>query len=165
LDRCIDCQICVSNRWTDKIQSKFEGKIWSRKSIFRELVDCQHSYFIWVIGSKFNYAIKKIKTGFCFLSWTNDFLFGFFMGLDLVFTATFNNISVLLLKETRAPRENHWLVTISQIGSRGPAWSGDVYSIQHYVIMFVSDLWQVSGFLWVLWFPSAIKLKYCWKWL
>ena len=111
MDRCIDCQICVSNRWTDKIQSKFEGKIWSRKSIFRELVDCQHSYFIWVIGSKFNYAIKKIKTGFCFLSWTNDFLFGFFMGLGLVFKATFNNISVLLLKETRAPRENHWLVT------------------------------------------------------
>jgi hypothetical protein len=23
---------------------------------------------------------------------------------------------------------------------------GEVYSIQHYVIMFVSDLWQVSGF-------------------
>jgi len=26
---------------------------------------------------------------------------------------------------------------------------GEVYSIQHYVIKFVSDLWQVSGFLWV----------------
>jgi hypothetical protein len=24
---------------------------------------------------------------------------------------------------------------------------GEVYSIQHYVIKFVSDLWQVSGFL------------------
>ena len=28
--------------------------------------------------------------------------------------------------------------------------SGEVYSIQHYVIKFVSDLWQVSGFLQVL---------------
>jgi hypothetical protein len=25
--------------------------------------------------------------------------------------------------------------------------SGDVYSVQHYVIKFVSDLWQVGGFL------------------
>jgi hypothetical protein len=45
-----------------------------------------------------------------------------------------------------------------------------VYSIQHYVIKFVSDLWQVCGFLRVLSFPQPIKLpttiylKYCWKW-
>ena len=31
-------------------------------------------------------------------------------------------------------------------------------SIQHYVIKFVSDLQQVCGFLWVLWFPPPIKL-------
>ena len=30
---------------------------------------------------------------------------------------------------------------------------GEVYLIQHYVIKFVSDLQQVSGFLWVLRFP------------
>ena len=34
----------------------------------------------------------------------------------------------------------------------------DVYSIQLYVIKFVSDLRQVSGFLWVFWFPPPIKL-------
>jgi hypothetical protein len=34
---------------------------------------------------------------------------------------------------------------------------GKVYSVQHYVIMFVSDLPQVGGFLRVLWFPSPIK--------
>ena len=44
------------------------------------------------------------------------------------------------------------------------------WGIQHYVIKFVSDLWQVGGFLWVLRFPQPIKLtatislKYCWKW-
>ena len=32
---------------------------------------------------------------------------------------------------------------------------GEVYSMQHYVIKFVSDLRQVSGFLW---FPPSIKL-------
>ena len=34
---------------------------------------------------------------------------------------------------------------------------GKVYSIQHYVIKFVSDLRQVSGFLRVLRLPSPIK--------
>ena len=48
--------------------------------------------------------------------------------------------------------------------------SGEVYSIQHYVIKFVSDLRQVGGFFRVLQFPPPIKLtatiypKYCWKW-
>ena len=47
---------------------------------------------------------------------------------------------------------------------------GEVYSIQRYVIKFVSDLRQVSGFLWVLGVPPPIKLtatiylKYCSKW-
>ena len=35
---------------------------------------------------------------------------------------------------------------------------GKVYSKQHCVIKFVSDLRQVCGFLWVLWFPPPIKL-------
>jgi hypothetical protein len=44
---------------------------------------------------------------------------------------------------------------------------GEVYSIQHYVIKFISDLRQVGDFLWVLRFPPTIKLtatiqlKYC----
>jgi hypothetical protein len=35
---------------------------------------------------------------------------------------------------------------------------GEVYSIQHHVIKFVSDLWQVGGFLRILLFPPPIKL-------
>ena len=35
---------------------------------------------------------------------------------------------------------------------------GEVYSIQHYVIEFVSDLQQVGGFLLVLRYPPPIKL-------
>jgi hypothetical protein len=35
---------------------------------------------------------------------------------------------------------------------------GVVYSKQHFVMKFVSDLRQVGGFLWVLWFPPPIKL-------
>ena len=42
--------------------------------------------------------------------------------------------------------------------------SWKVYSIQNYMIKFVSDLRQVCCFLWVLWFLPPIKLKYCWKW-
>ena len=36
---------------------------------------------------------------------------------------------------------------------------GEVYSIQHYVIKFVSDLQQMGRFLWVLRFPPPIKLN------
>ena len=35
---------------------------------------------------------------------------------------------------------------------------GEVYSIQVYVIKFVSDLWQVSDFFWVIQFHPPIKL-------
>jgi hypothetical protein len=35
----------------------------------------------------------------------------------------------------------------------------EVYSIQHNVIKFVSDFWQVGDFLWELRFPQPIKLK------
>jgi len=41
---------------------------------------------------------------------------------------------------------------------------GEVYLIQHYVIKFVSDLRQVSGFLWVpppIKLTAKIELKYC----
>jgi hypothetical protein len=52
------------------------------------------------------------------------------------------------------------------LGSSNPV-QGEVYSIKHYVIKFVSYLRQVGGFLWVLRFPPPIKqtatieLKYC----
>jgi hypothetical protein len=36
--------------------------------------------------------------------------------------------------------------------------SGKVYSIQHYVIKFVSEMQQVGGFLRVLLFPPPITL-------
>ena len=41
---------------------------------------------------------------------------------------------------------------------------GDVYSVQHYVIKFVGDLRQVSGYLRVLWFPPSIKLTPQYNW-
>jgi hypothetical protein len=44
----------------------------------------------------------------------------------------------------------------TDILSSNPA-HGKVYSIQHYVIKFVSDFQQVSGFLQVLWFSSTNK--------
>ena len=46
---------------------------------------------------------------------------------------------------------------ITKVVSSKPV-HGEVYSIQHYVIKFVSDLRQVSGFLQILWFPPPIKL-------
>ena len=45
----------------------------------------------------------------------------------------------------------------TKVASSNPI-HGEMYSIQHYVIKFVSDLQQVCGFLWVLRFPQPIKL-------
>ena len=42
--------------------------------------------------------------------------------------------------------------------------SGKAYLIQHDVIKFVSDLRQVCGFRWVLWFPPSIKLTAGYNW-
>jgi len=58
---------------------------------------------------------------------------------------------------------------MSKVVSSNPV-RAEVYSIQHYVIKFVSYLRQVGGFLRVPRFPPPIKLtatielKYCWKW-
>ena len=45
----------------------------------------------------------------------------------------------------------------TKVVSSNPTYC-EVYLLQLYVIMFVSDLWQVSGFLRVLRFPPPIKL-------
>ena len=58
---------------------------------------------------------------------------------------------------------NHMVVpmqsvpTITKVVSSNPNY-GEVYSIQHFVIKFVSDLRQVGGILQVLQFPPPIKL-------
>ena len=45
----------------------------------------------------------------------------------------------------------------TKVASSNPA-HGEAYSIQRYVIKFVSDMWQAGGFLLVLRFPLSIKL-------
>ena len=47
--------------------------------------------------------------------------------------------------------------TTTNVVSSNPV-HGEMYSIQHYVIKFVSDLPQVGGFLRVLLFPPPAKL-------
>jgi hypothetical protein len=49
------------------------------------------------------------------------------------------------------------MTSMTYIVSSNPP-NGEVYSIQHYVMKFVSDLRQVGGFLPVLPFPPPIKL-------
>jgi len=54
----------------------------------------------------------------------------------------------------------------SKVVNSNPAY-GVVYSVQHYVIKFVSDLRHIIGFLRCpspLKLTAAIGLKYCWKW-
>ena len=53
---------------------------------------------------------------------------------------------------------NYALVPITINIVRSNPAHGEVYSMQHYMIQFVSDLRQVGGFLGVIWFPPSIKL-------
>ena len=50
-----------------------------------------------------------------------------------------------------------WNPSTTKVVSHNPV-NGEVYSMQHYVIKFVSDLQQVVGFLRVFRFPQPIKL-------
>ena len=60
--------------------------------------------------------------------------------------------------------------TVTKFVSFSNPAHGEVYSIQHYVIKFVSDLRQIGGFPRVLRFAPEIKLTttiyqtFCWKW-
>ena len=72
----------------------------------------------------------------------------------------FNWLIILLLTLPYLwfPMSHHWWMPITNNVVNSNPVNGEVYSIQHYVIKFVSDLWQVSGFLLVLMFPPPIKL-------
>jgi hypothetical protein len=86
----------------------------------------------------------------------------------MVFNNTFNTISVISWwRKPEYPEKTTDLLQVTDklydimlyqvpittnVVSSNPT-HGEVYLIQHYVIKFVSDLQQVSGFLWVLRFP------------
>ena len=67
------------------------------------------------------------------------------------------------LSYSRPPNSKSWIRPWQSVSfttnvvSSNPAHDV-VYSIQHYVIKFVSDLWQVGGLLRVIRFPPPIKL-------
>jgi hypothetical protein len=64
---------------------------------------------------------------------------------NMVLNDTFNNISVI-----------PWQLSPLKVVSSNTV-HGEVYSIQHYVIKFVSDLQEVGGLLQLLRFPPPIK--------
>jgi hypothetical protein len=83
----------------------------------------------------------------------------------MVFNATFNNISVISWWQVLSVKETGIPIKFIQVSnfhitkmSLNPAHS-EVYTIQLYVIKFVSDLQQVGGFLQVFRFPPPLKLK------
>jgi hypothetical protein len=72
----------------------------------------------------------------------------------MVFNATFNNISVISWRQNMCIRLRYPQDCITTKVVR----SIPVYSIQHCLTKFVSDLWQLGGFLKVVRFPPPMKL-------
>ena len=66
-------------------------------------------------------------------------------------------VVIVLLLDIQLPVQS--VPIISKIVCSNPI-HGEVYSIQHYLIKFVSDLWQIGGFLRVLQFPPP---RYNWN--
>jgi hypothetical protein len=113
--------------------------------------------FLWISWTMSNHEIQNSQ--------------GWFR--DMMFNATFNNISVIswrvnlfnFMDSNFRGGFFHACYVLSRIRkfayplleSLNIYW-GKYLWILHYVIKFVSDLRQVGGFLWVLLFPSPIKL-------
>ena len=86
------------------------------------------------------------------------------------------SINLTLLSNTQSPRGGHrgrdfmvvGITTPYAIGAYNHWWCQLEFrsgrGIQNYVIKFVSDLWQVSGFLLVFRFPSLITLTTQYNW-
>ena len=78
-------------------------------------------------------------------NWFNSFLY------SIIFVVVYL-VWILKYRKLKFTVKFVWISFRSQYGCEFESLSGKVYSIQHYVIKFVSD------FLWVLWFPLPIKL-------
>ena len=74
---------------------------------------------------------------------------------DFLFTTSIYSKIYITLQLQNVPVQSLHIIT--KVVSSNPI-HGEVCSIQHYVIKFVSDLRQVSGFLSVLQFRPPIKL-------
>ena len=64
-------------------------------------------------------------------------------------------VVIVWLLDLQLPMQSVPITT--KVMTSNPA-HGEVYSIQHYVIRFVSDLLQIGGFLLILRFNPSIKL-------
>jgi hypothetical protein len=74
--------------------------------------------------------------------------------LNALFHSTTGAVVVVWL-DLQLPVQSVHIAT--KVMSSNPV-HGEAYSIQHYVITFVSDLRQIGGFLRLLQFPPPIKL-------
>jgi hypothetical protein len=62
------------------------------------------------------------------------------------------------LNEEVGDRNSYFNMMILQIRKQTFKYHGQVYSIQYYVLKFVSDIRQIGGFLWALLLLQPIKL-------
>ena len=123
------------------VLSEKNGKYLIKRKSFTKL----YSIFQWGLFSFVNYCVVFVYSAFAFYS-------HFIVYRSSITALVFSNFSFISF-QTILQRFVRFLFFI--------LISGEVYSIQHYMIKSVSDLHEVGGFLRVLRVPPPIKLKYC----
>ena len=105
---------------------------------------------LWALCSSAPWHYLRASVMGLYSSVLKDFLRASFM-----FSSSYIITDKLCTMDLQLPVQSVPITT--NVVSLNPA-HGEMYSIQHYVIKFFSDLRQVDGFLWVLRFPPPIKL-------
>jgi hypothetical protein len=137
------CHVCL--RTCSTMTSLMQGKIigylpWA-------LIWIGH-FFVYQTSKNIRFTYKYVIISIILLVWILRYFTFIVHGSPWSYGSWISNYSV--------PMQSVPITT--KVVSFNPA-HGKVYLIQHYVIKFVSDLWQSVGFLWVLQFPPPIKLN------
>ena len=152
------------------LQSVIIGVFFYKGSHCCFFTKCSHCLFFYKVFSLSLFFIKYSHWGFftkcshCFFLTVFSFYFFLIQSVLIVLERGRRGRDRMVVGFTTTFMQSVPITT--EVVSSNP-FHGEMYSIQHYVIKLISDLWQVVGFLR---FPppikltSTIKLKYCWKW-
>jgi len=124
---------------------------------------CYNISYSWYLSLFFFFLSRFVKGQNSKLSkynrlllFTCSFLFHFIIIISIIF--------IIIIEQQWLHKRLQLVSITTKVVSSNPTYY-EVYSIQFYVIKFVSDLRQIDGFLRVLWLPHNVSGDMHWFWL